>query len=188
MIKSFEKRIRVYKIATIGLGVFIVSLIIQYLVLYVSHKYNLFIDSPTSNKPQGFHSNDTPRSGGIGIAIALLFFLPTPLGWKLLLSLFLAFLSGIFEDFHHSIGAKTRLFLQFVAATSAAYLIHSVVVYFGFGITVPYFIGAVISIIAIVGMMNAINFIDGFNGLASGVVLLMLFSFGLTDGLQSRKF
>jgi UDP-N-acetylmuramyl pentapeptide phosphotransferase/UDP-N-acetylglucosamine-1-phosphate transferase len=66
-----------------------------------------------------------------------------------------------------------------ISAITAVYLIHSVVVYFGFGITVPYFIGAVISVIAIVGMMNAINFIDGFNGLASGIVLLMLLSFGL---------
>ncbi len=168
-----------HKIILISLGVFIASLIIQYLILRISRKYHLFMDSPSDSKPQGFHSDDTPRSGGIGIAIALLFFLPTPLGWKLLLSLSLAFLSGIFEDFHHSIKPTTRLFLQFVAASSAVFLIHSVVTYFGFHITVPYFIGAAISIVAIIGMMNAINFIDGFNGLASGIVLLMLLAFGV---------
>ncbi|MEA3456902.1 MAG: MraY family glycosyltransferase, partial [Campylobacterota bacterium] len=167
------------KIALISLGTFVISLILQYLILRLSHRYNLFMDSPSSSKPQGFHSDETPRSGGIGIAIALLFFLPTPLGWKLFLSLLFAFLSGIFEDFHHSIKATTRLFLQFIAASSAVFLIHSVVTYFGFGITVPYFIGAIISIVAIIGMMNAINFIDGFNGLASGIVLLMLFAFGI---------
>jgi UDP-N-acetylmuramyl pentapeptide phosphotransferase/UDP-N-acetylglucosamine-1-phosphate transferase len=137
------------------------------------------MDSTSSNKPQGVHSDETPRSGGVGIAIALLFFLPTPLGWKLLLSLFLAFLSGIFEDFNSSIRPTTRLFLQFIAASSAVFLIHSVVTYFGFGITVPYLIGAIISATAIIGMMNAINFIDGFNGLASGIVLLMLLAFGI---------
>jgi len=161
------------------MGAFIVSLIFQLFILFFSRRYRLFIDSPSENKPQGFHSDDTPRSGGVGIAIALLFFLPTPLGWKLLLSLLLAFLSGIFEDFHHSIRPLTRLFLQFIAASSAVFLIHSVVTYFGFGITVPYFIGATISITAIIGMMNAINFIDGFNGLASGIVLLMLLAFGI---------
>ena len=167
------------KIVLIGVGAFVISLILQYLILQLSHRYHLFMDSPSSNKPQGFHSNDTPRSGGIGIAIALLFFLPTPLGWKLLLSLFLAFLSGIFEDFNNSIRPRTRLLLQFIAASSAVFLIHSVVTYFGFHITVPYFVGATISIVAIIGMMNAINFIDGFNGLASGIVLLMLFAFGV---------
>ncbi len=167
------------KIVLIGVGTFVISLILQYLILHLSHRYHLFMDSPSSNKPQGFHSDDTPRSGGIGIAIALLFFLPTPLGWKLLLSLFLAFLSGIFEDFNNSIRPMTRLLLQFIAASSAVFLIHSVVTYFGFHITVPYFVGAAISIVAIIGMMNAINFIDGFNGLASGIVLLMLFAFGV---------
>ena len=168
-----------YKIGLISLGVFIISLIIQYIVLQISRKYHLFIDSPLGNKPQGFHKNDTPRSGGVGIAAALLFFLPTPLGWKLLVSLFLAFASGIFEDFHHTIKPLTRLFLQIIAATFAVFLINAVVVYFGFGIKVPYLIGVAISIVAIVGMMNAINFIDGFNGLASGIVLLILLSFGI---------
>ncbi len=167
------------KIVLISVGAFVISLILQYLILHLSHRYHLFMDSSSDSKPQGFHDDDTPRSGGISIAIALLFFLPTPLGWKLLLSLFLAFLSGIFEDFNNSIRPRTRLFLQFIAASSAVFLIHSVVTYFGFHITVPYFVGATISIVAIIGMMNAINFIDGFNGLASGIVLLMLFAFGV---------
>ena len=167
------------KIVSIGLGAFAVSILIQYLVLSVSYRYRLFIDPSSGDKPQGFHSYDTPRSGGVGIAVALLFFLPTPLGWKLLLSLLLAFFSGIFEDLGLSIRPGGRLLLQMIAATTAVFLIDAVVTYFGFGITVPYWIGAVISIVAIVGMMNAINFIDGFNGLASGIGLLMLLSFGL---------
>ncbi len=179
MIKYFIQRSPVQKILLIGLVAFIVSFVLQYVILYLCRRYHLFIDSPSDDKPQGFHDDDTPRSGGVGIAIALLFFLPTPLGWKLSLSLLFAFLSGIFEDFSHSIKATTRLFLQFAAASSAVFLIHSVVTYFGFNITVPYFVGVTISTVAIIGMMNAINFIDGFNGLASGVVLLMLLAFGM---------
>ena len=167
------------KIVSIGLSVFTVSLLVQYLILRLSRHHHLFIDSPSTGKPQGFHNDDTPRSGGFGIAAGLLLLLPTPLGWKLFLSLFLAFLSGIFEDFSRSIKPTVRLFLQFIAALSAVLLIHSVVTYFGFGIVVPYAIGTVISITAIIGMMNAINFIDGFNGLASGVVLLILLAFGI---------
>ena len=168
------------KIVWISLSAFVVSFTLQYLILLLSRRYHLFMDSSLDSKPQNFHDDDTPRSGGIAIAIALLFFLPTPLGWKLLLSLFLAFLSGIFEDFNGSIKPITRLSLQLIAASSAVFLIHAVVTYFGFHITVPYSIGAAISIVAIIGMMNGINFIDGFNGLASGIVLLMLFAFGFT--------
>ena len=161
------------------LGAFISSLILQFIVIRFSHKHHLFIDSHTEEKPQNFHDLSTPRAGGIGILIGMVFLLFTPLGWKLLLSILLAFLSGIFEDFHRSLKPKTRLLLQFIAALSAVLLTGSVVTYLGLGLHLPYAIGILFSIFAIVGLMNAINIIDGFNGLASGMVLLTLLSFGI---------
>jgi len=44
----------------------------------------------------------------------------------------------------------------------------------------PYAVGVIFSAFAIVGVMNAINIIDGFNGLAAGIVLLILLSFSIT--------
>lgn len=111
--------------------------------------------------------------------VGMIFLLLTPLGWKLLFSILLAFLSGILEDFHRSLKPKTRLILQFVAATSAVLLTGSIVTYLGLGIHIPYWTGTLFSIISIVGLMNAINIIDGFNGLASGIVLLILLSFSI---------
>ncbi|MBD3789199.1 MAG: undecaprenyl/decaprenyl-phosphate alpha-N-acetylglucosaminyl 1-phosphate transferase [Campylobacterales bacterium] len=125
--------------------------------------------------------NATPRAGGIGIFVGILFLMSTPLGWKLLFSILLAFLSGIFEDFHHTLKPKTRLLLQLIAATAAVLLTHSVVTYLGMGIYLPYWIAILFSIFSIVGLMNAINIIDGFNGLASGIILLILISFGFTS-------
>mgnify|MGYP000216988207 CR=1 FL=1 len=161
------------------LGAFIVSLILQFIVIRFSHKHHLFIDSHTEDKPQNFHDLSTPRAGGIGILIGMIFLLFTPLGWKLLFSILLAFLSGIFEDFHRSLKPKTRLLLQFIAALSAVLLTGSVVTYLGLGLHLPYGAGMLFSIFAIVGLMNAINIIDGFNGLASGIVLLILLSFSM---------
>ena len=163
------------------LGAFIISFALQFLVIHFSHKHNFFIDSHTEEKPQNFHDLSTPRAGGIGIILGMIFLLLTPLGWKLLFSILLAFLSGIFEDFHRSLKPKTRLLLQFIAATSAVVLTSSIVTYLGFGIYLPYWIGVFFSIFAIVGMMNAVNIIDGFNGLASGIVLLTLLAFGLVS-------
>jgi UDP-N-acetylmuramyl pentapeptide phosphotransferase/UDP-N-acetylglucosamine-1-phosphate transferase len=97
----------------------------------------------------------------------------------------LAFLSGIFEDLHNSLSPKSRLILQLIAATSAVWLTNSVVTYLGLGISIPYWAGIIFSIFAIVGMMNAINIIDGFNGLASGVVLLILISFSVISYQQN---
>ena len=115
--------------------------------------------------------------GGIGLISGMTLLLFTPLGIKLVISIMLAFLSGIFEDFHNSLSPKLRLLLQFIAALVAVWLTDSVVTYLGLGITMPYTMGMVFSIFAIVGMMNAINIIDGFNGLASGISLLILSSF-----------
>lgn len=163
----------------IAFGAFIISYLFQLGIIKLSHKYNLFIDSHIDDKPQKFHEYATPRAGSIGIILSMLFLLFTPIGWKLIFSFLLAFLSGIFEDLHRSLQPKIRLFLQFIAASSAVALTGSVITYFGFDFTVSYDIGILLSIIGIMGMMNAINMIDGFNGLASGIVVLMLIAFGI---------
>ena len=166
---------------------FFVSFVITFLISFLFTKYHLFIDDSSSDKPQNFHTNSTPRSGGIGILIGLLFLLDTIFGVKFLISVFLAFASGIFEDFHNSLDPKFRLFLHLVAASSAVVFTHSVILYLGLGIYLPYGIGVVFSIFAIVGMINAINIIDGFHGLASGVVLMMLSSFAIVAYIHQNS-
>ncbi len=161
------------------LGAFIISFSLQFLMIHISHKHNFFIDCHMEEKPQNFHNFATSRAGGIGILAGMIFLLLTPLGWKLLLSILLAFLSGIFEDFHRSLTPRTRLLLQFIAATSAVLLTGSVVTYLGLGLHLPYWVGVIFSIFSIVGLMNAVNIIDGFNGLASGIILLILLSFNI---------
>jgi len=163
----------------IALGAFTTSYLLQWSLIKLSHRYDLFIDSHIDGKPQNFHNLATPRAGSIGIMVSMLFLLFTPIGWKLIFSFLLAFLSGIFEDLRRSLEPKVRLFLQFIAASSAVVLTGSVITYFGFDFTVSYDIGILLSIIGIMGMMNAINMIDGFNGLASSIVVLMLISFGI---------
>lgn len=163
----------------IALGALFVSVMLQYSIIKFSHKFNLFIDSHTDEKPQNFHKSATPRAGGLGIILSMLFLLMIPFGWKMLISFWLAFLSGIFEDFHHSVKPKVRLFLQLIAASFVVVLGDVVVTYLGFDCTMSYDIGMLFSIFAIVGLMNAINIIDGFNGLASGILMLMLLSFGI---------
>ncbi|SFV63122.1 Undecaprenyl-phosphate N-acetylglucosaminyl 1-phosphate transferase [hydrothermal vent metagenome] len=163
----------------IFLYAFFISLFTLMLVIYLSHKYSYFIDCHKEDKPQKFHDEPVPRAGGIGIIIALILLVLTPYGLKLIPSVILAFMSGIFEDFHNSLSPKIRLGLQILASSVAVWLTHSVVTYLGLGITLPYAVGVFFSIFAIVGMMNAINIIDGFNGLASGVVLIILASFAM---------
>lgn len=165
---------------------FLISLLTLMLITYFSHKHSLFMDDADHDKPQNFHSESTPRSGGIGIILGMLFIMLFPLGIKFILPLTLAFFSGIFEDFHNSLSPKLRLSLQVLAALSAIWFTDSVVTYLGLGISMPYGIAILFSTFAIVGMMNAVNIIDGFNGLASGIILLILLSFAITSYDQNN--
>lgn len=160
---------------------FLISLFTLMAIIYFSHKHDLFIDDAKHDKPQNYHSDSTPRAGGIGIILGMFFIILFPFGLNFILPITLAFFSGIFEDFHNSLSARRRLFLQVLAALSAIWLTGSVVTYLGLGITIPYWTGVVFSLFAIVGMMNAVNIIDGFNGLASGIILLILLSFAITS-------
>jgi len=158
---------------------FIISLFISLLVIYLSRRFSFFIDCHEAEKPHRFHTESVARAGGIGVMVALGLLFFTPVGLKLLPAAVLAFVSGIFEDFHNSLSARVRLVLQSIAAVITVWLVDAVVTYLGLGITLPYSIGMVFTVFAIVGMMNAVNIIDGFNGLASGVILLILSSFAV---------
>lgn len=164
---------------------FIISIIILILVIFLTHKHQFFIDKANTQKPQNFHTDSTPRAGGVGILAGMILLFFFPFGLKFLFSIFLAFISGIFEDFHDSLSPTVRLLLQLVAALSAVFLTDSVVTYLGLGVNLPYWMGILFSIFGIVGMMNAINIIDGFNGLASGVILLILLSFAIVSYQQN---
>ena len=160
---------------------FLFSMFILMAIIHFAHKHDLFIDDAGHDKPQNYHDDSTPRAGGLGIIPGMFFILLFPLGIKFILPLILAFFSGIFEDFHNSLSPRRRLSLQIIAALSAIWLTDSVVTYLGLGIHMPYWMGIFFSTFAIVGMMNAVNIIDGFNGLASGIILLILLSFGITS-------
>ena len=160
---------------------FLISFFTLLVVIYLSHKYAYFIDCSEEDKPQKFHDTPVPRAGGIGIFVGLGLFVLTTLGLKLIPSVVLAFMSGIFEDLHNSLSPRLRLFFQTLAAAVAVWLTNSVVTYLGLGIILPYWVGVLFSIFAIVGMANAINIIDGFNGLASGVILMILGSFAMVS-------
>ena len=171
---------------TLFFAAFFISLFTLLIVIHLSHKHTFFIDCEQTEKPQKFHDEPIPRAGGIGIVVALGLLVLMPFGLKLLPSIILAFISGIFEDFHNSLTPRIRILLQVIAAVVAIWFTQSVVTYLGLGIELPYLVGIVFSIFAIVGMVNAINIIDGFNGLASGVILMILTSFAIVSYQHSN--
>ena len=170
---------------SLALGSFFISLVLCVGIIISSRRFGIFIDSGTSHKPQRFHTQATPRAGGIGIFSAFILLVGyaylTQIGLGIntqtliiLLGSGIIFASGLIEDFSGNLSPKVRLIMQCVAAFGVCAWIDVYLKDLSLGFTLPYIIGLFFTTFALVGVSNAINIIDGFNGLASGVCLLIL--------------
>jgi len=138
---------------------------------------------------QKVHENPTPRIGGLAVAIGLVFgwwFAPESvkvlLGPMLIASL-PAFFSGIVEDLSKRGVVAERLFATIASGLLAWWLTGISLTrldLWGFDTILRFApISILFTAVALGGVANAINIIDGFNGLASGAVLLSLATLGL---------
>lgn len=137
---------------------------------------------------QKFHATSVPRIGGviifIGISVAILvrYFSPDRMAFnisfQLLLAAIPAFLGGLVEDLTKRVGVKTRLFLTALSAGAAGLLLNSWLTDIQvFGIDYLLAIPAIsilFTCFAVAGVANSFNLIDGFNGLASVVSMMIL--------------
>jgi UDP-N-acetylmuramyl pentapeptide phosphotransferase/UDP-N-acetylglucosamine-1-phosphate transferase len=136
---------------------------------------------------QKMHSKPTSRLGGVGIflGICLSVYLSKDiypadaiLGFCLLLGAFPVFLSGLIEDITHKVHPSTRLFMAALSALLILWILHVGVTRtnippLDFLLGLPFFV-TLLTILVVSGFTNAINIIDGFHGLASGSVMIML--------------
>lgn len=138
---------------------------------------------------QKIHHHPTPRVGGIAIFISLI------LSWWLtpsivanvlgpmIIAAIPAFLSGVAEDVVKRGRVAERLFATFASGILAWWLLDISLKRIDVPLIDSLLIYTPISVLftafAVGGVANAINIIDGLNGLAAGIVLLCLSSLGL---------
>lgn len=144
---------------------------------------------------QKFHVNPTSRLGGLGImagylaALVVIFVVRrsqssdlTPeisLWYGLALASLPVFVGGLYEDLTHKVDPTVRLLLSLLSAA---------MVYWGLGIGVfrtdVWLVDSVlqlptatffVTLLVVAGFTHSINIVDGFHGLASGYVMIMLF-------------
>ncbi|HIE59538.1 MAG TPA: undecaprenyl/decaprenyl-phosphate alpha-N-acetylglucosaminyl 1-phosphate transferase [Persephonella sp.] len=161
--------------------VFFISFLTNIVFRVISDKKQIFIDKIDENKPQKVHEEHVPRIGGIGIFIAFSIFSIHYLQFSyypmlfLLSSLPIIFI-GILEDYKRNINQKVRLLFMSIGTIFSIILLNNIIYSSGF-FNFPIYISIFFTIFALVGITNAINMIDGFNGLASGVIIITLISF-----------
>ncbi|MEO5607602.1 MAG: glycosyltransferase [Polaromonas sp.] len=165
-----------------------VSLLVA-LLLVATQNWHGHHTIDSNNGIQKFHTQPTPRVGGIAIAAGVVvgyltadFNEQSMLG-PLILAGIPAFAFGLLEDITKSVSVRTRL----LATMSCGVLGWAITGYSISDANVPgldWLLGfAVISVaftaFAVGGIANAINIIDGFNGLSAGTVLIILLAFGV---------
>ena len=133
--------------------------------------------------PQKFHFTSVPRVGGVALFIAaIVACLLTPthdagLRWLFFAASIPAFLSGVVEDVMRNVSPRKRLVLNAASAGLGVLLLGGVVTRTdipGVDQMIVWFPAAVaLTVFAVTGVANAINIIDGFNGLASMCALFM---------------
>jgi UDP-N-acetylmuramyl pentapeptide phosphotransferase/UDP-N-acetylglucosamine-1-phosphate transferase len=170
---------------------FAVSSLVTLLVIRSAHTHARFSADSDVSGPQKFHARSVPRIGGIGIfaslAVAIVLVSwgsPDLLPHSVLLIAcgLPAFGAGLLEDLTKKVTPRWRLLATAVSAALAVWLVDGVISRTdlpGLDWVVSFALGAaLVTIFVVAGVANSVNIIDGFNGLSSMCVVMMLMSVG----------
>ncbi|MBA4262324.1 MAG: glycosyl transferase [Comamonadaceae bacterium] len=144
---------------------------------------------------QKFHTKPTPRIGGVGVAAGLV------AAWSLasaevktllqplLIASLPAFAAGLLEDITKKVGVRERLLATMVSGGLACWLTGIALNRVGIPLVDEHLLAwgpaaVLFTAFAVAGVANAVNIIDGFNGLSSGTVLIILAALGSIAGLE----
>lgn len=169
--------------------VFFISLILNKILINYSHKLKL-IDKPNE---RSLHQVEKSRAGGIAIFLSFiigLIFFNVNLSFYLVLGFFIVFFLGIYDDIKN-ISSKIKFFWIMVAATFLyidGYFITSIGVFFKVDLIMPTSMAYLFLLFAVVGFINAMNLIDGLDGLSSGIGIVILVSFAYIGFKYSDNF
>jgi UDP-GlcNAc:undecaprenyl-phosphate GlcNAc-1-phosphate transferase len=167
----------------------VLSVCAVFLVLKISHRKKWY-DKIDERK---IHSGNIPRLGGIGFALAF-FIIIAGIGVVFGISsvnikrfipcaaaMAITLVSGAYDDFR-SMSPLYKLILQFIAALCViiAGFDFETLLYQGGGLlTDPGFLTYPVTLLWIIGLTNAFNFIDGVDGLAGGVSAIIVLFLGI---------
>lgn len=170
-----------YNVFIIILTTFLTSLILTHLMIKISKNMNI-MDIPNE---RSVHKKPTPLLGGIAIFLSFLFgFIlfgnQNPLMISILIASFLILLLGIFDDIK-PIKARYKFVIHILVAL--------IVVFYGglklthvdiFGLSFNFkWMSPYVTILIIVGIINAVNLIDGLDGLCAGISSIYFLTIGV---------
>jgi UDP-N-acetylmuramyl pentapeptide phosphotransferase/UDP-N-acetylglucosamine-1-phosphate transferase len=169
---------------------FIASALLTLLVIKEARLHGPALDSDFQGV-QKVHAHHVARIGGLSIFLSValsscisIWRVPAMSHWlmSLLACSAVAFVGGIVEDYTGRVSASRRLLLTMAAAAMGYFLLDARIDRIDWAFSVwplsYMWITLPLTVLAVAGIANAVNIIDGFNGLASVVCICMLLSLG----------
>jgi UDP-N-acetylmuramyl pentapeptide phosphotransferase/UDP-N-acetylglucosamine-1-phosphate transferase len=166
---------------------FLCSLFLTILVIVSSARHGVLSADHDLSGPQKFHARPVPRIGGMGVIVAIICgasiaqWHASPVStqlWLLTACSLPAYLAGIAEDLTKQVAPRWRLLATAVSASLAVWCLNGLITRThipGLDLLVPWPPFAIaLTLFTVAGVANAINIIDGFNGLASMCVFMMV--------------
>ena len=154
------------------------------LLIVKTKRWHRLITSDSSEGVQKIHHQLTPRIGGLGIFVAVVcaYFSENTARADILGPLILAglcaFIFGFAEDLTKQVNVFTRLLATILAGVAGWAITGISLSHVGVPLIDPLFkyqgLSVLFTAIAIGGIANAINMIDGLNGLASSMMVIAL--------------
>ena len=146
------------------LTAFVGAVVLTPLAILAARRLDI-MDHPSEERK--VHERPTPLLGGVAIylsfTVAVLFTLDYDEALKgVLVGSTIIFFMGLIDDMHH-IRAAVKLVGQIVAALCLV----------KYGVVIdairPFWLSAVVTVLAVVGLTNALNFLDNMDGLCAGI-------------------
>jgi UDP-N-acetylmuramyl pentapeptide phosphotransferase/UDP-N-acetylglucosamine-1-phosphate transferase len=166
---------------------FIISWLVCCVLILFKHYHQHITSDHVDSGPQKIHHGATPRIGGLPIFIGLMAgMVVMALGswkvnsWAFIVTLLPAWFAGMYEDLTKTCSPLNRLLAAFFGAIIGIWLLDARLVSLenplvDHLLTSYFLVSAALTLIAVGGITHAINIIDGFNGLA-GVIVVMILS------------
>jgi UDP-N-acetylmuramyl pentapeptide phosphotransferase/UDP-N-acetylglucosamine-1-phosphate transferase len=166
---------------------FLVSLVVTLLVVRYQHLHAHFTADHDLYGVQKFHATPVPRVGGIGVMLGLfcgelakIFLEPevSSFGFLVIVAAIPAFSAGLIEDITKRVSVSKRLLATALSAAIGGLLLGGwltrldvvgIDYLMAFGM-----VSILVTCLAVAGVANSFNLIDGYNGLAGMVAVIIL--------------
>ena len=163
--------------------ILIIAVLLTYLIIVFASKTKFLLRQEDLIGVQKFHTQLVARIGGIPVFISFFFgiflYLERDTALLLLLVSIPVFFGGLIEDILSRVSPSSRMVTTLISVAAAFIFLDIRISFLGFAVIDSvlsnYIIISLIFTLFIVGgLINAINIIDGYNGLALGYSILVL--------------